>query len=252
MLSPSPPHPRIFIRRFTIPSSSSSPVNSWIPQSNQIYHPIFILIPCQLVDSSVKSGLRIGSLSNICRVYNNPREATWPDYKNIGNDVSLLKDPTLWPLPHKRHPIQHKAVDMDSQQGIDGDYRKIIFVFGVVLAELIASQPSLPRDAKEAIKLNTLIAVAIAERLIKIVSEGFGLSSSCSTQNAHLLPNFYGSQMQSQTGVQSVMPHLHFDLDAFQKYYELCAGSIDSQFSKAPMNQSQIVTQNETYHRDEN
>ncbi|GJZ66913.1 putative 12-oxophytodienoate reductase 11 [Tanacetum coccineum] len=60
-------------------------------------------------------------------------------------------------VPHKRHPI---------------------------------SQPSLPRDAKEAIKLNTLISV-----------------------------------MQSQIGVQSVMPHLHFDLDAFQKYYELCVGS---------------------------
>ncbi|GKB12026.1 hypothetical protein Tco_0845949 [Tanacetum coccineum] len=31
--------------------------------------------------------------------------------------------------------------------------------------------------------------------------------------------------MQSQTGVQSVMPHLHSNFDAFQKYSELCAGS---------------------------
>nr|GEY62422.1 ABC transporter E family member 2 [Tanacetum cinerariifolium] len=127
--------------------------------------------------------------------------------------------------PHKRHPIRHKAVDMDSQQGIDGDYREIIFALGVVLAELIASQPSLPCDAKEAIKLNTLISVAIAEQLIKTASKGFGLLSSYNSQNAHLLPSFYGCKMQSKIGVQSIMPHLHFDLDAFQKYYELCVES---------------------------
>ncbi|GJY89934.1 hypothetical protein Tco_0505130, partial [Tanacetum coccineum] len=42
---------------------------------------------------------------------------------------------------------------------IDADYHEIIFALEVVLAELIASQPSLARDTKEPIKLNTLISV---------------------------------------------------------------------------------------------
>ncbi|GJY22851.1 hypothetical protein Tco_0396509 [Tanacetum coccineum] len=45
------------------------------------------------------------------------------------------------------------------------------------------------------------------------------------------LPNFYGSQMQLQTGVQSVMPHLHSNFDAFQKYLELYAASTGRRYT---------------------
>ncbi|GJT15724.1 hypothetical protein Tco_0668168 [Tanacetum coccineum] len=103
-----------------------------------------------------------------------PRKAMWHQTFEFPDDGSLsalhVKDHNvLLPtssigdcivLPStQRYPIQHKVVDIDSQQGIDGNYHEIIFALEVVLIELIASQPSLARDTKEPIKLNTLILV---------------------------------------------------------------------------------------------
>ncbi|GJY17877.1 hypothetical protein Tco_0389368 [Tanacetum coccineum] len=91
-------------------------------------------------------------------------------------------------VPHKRHPI---------------------------------SQPSLPRDAKEAIKLNTLISV--------VTPQVDNNSHNKQYPELELEPKTYTDWFN--LSVQSVMPHLHFDLDAFQKYYELCARSTGRRYT---------------------
>ncbi|GKD71415.1 hypothetical protein Tco_1325505 [Tanacetum coccineum] len=62
---------------------------------------------------------------------------------------------------------------------------------------------------------------------------GFEPSSSCSSLNTQLLSNFCGSQMQSQPGVQNMMPHLHSGLDVFKNYSDLYAGSTRPQYTAA-------------------
>nr|GEU99126.1 hypothetical protein [Tanacetum cinerariifolium] len=63
--------------------------------------------------------------------------------------------------------------------------------------------------------------------------DGFKPSSSCSSQNTQLLANFCGSQMQSQSSGQYMMPYLHSDSDVFQKYSNLSAGNARPRYTAA-------------------
>ncbi|GJR24009.1 hypothetical protein Tco_0972536 [Tanacetum coccineum] len=64
-----------------------------------------------------------------------------------------------------------------------------------------------------------------------VVGEIHELSTSCSSQNTKLLPNSYGSEMQSQPGVRNIRARLHSDLDVFQKYSNLCVGNVAPQYT---------------------